>query len=224
MIIGLVGLMGSGKDTAADFLVNFHQFRRDSFAAPLKDAVAAVFGWDRTLVEGRTKQSRDWREQKDAWWSERLNQDITPRWVLQQWGTEVCRNSFHPDIWVASMEDRLRRTTDSIVITDCRFPNEMRAIKQAGGFIVQIQRGPLPEWWDRAVTWNRGDNYGSHPPLTLPHASEWSWAGSLLIDHVIHNDGSPDDMYNKFNNLIDILSKKPYTDILDNKELEHENQ
>ena len=47
MIIGICGFIGSGKDTIADYLVNFHGFRRESFANTLKDAVAAVFGWDR---------------------------------------------------------------------------------------------------------------------------------------------------------------------------------
>ena len=46
MIIGFVGFIGSGKDTAADYLVNFHGFRRDSFANTLKDAVSHVFGWE----------------------------------------------------------------------------------------------------------------------------------------------------------------------------------
>ena len=41
-IIGICGFIGSGKDTAADYLVNFHEFRRDSFASTLKDAVAAL--------------------------------------------------------------------------------------------------------------------------------------------------------------------------------------
>jgi adenylylsulfate kinase-like enzyme len=48
MVIGLVGLIGSGKDTIADYLCNFEEFRRESFASTLKDACAAVFGWDRT--------------------------------------------------------------------------------------------------------------------------------------------------------------------------------
>ena len=72
MIIGFVGLIGSGKDTAADYLVNNRGFKRDSFAAPLKDAVANVFGWDRQLLEGATAESRHWREQTDLWWASRL--------------------------------------------------------------------------------------------------------------------------------------------------------
>jgi len=83
MIIGICGLIGSGKDTVADYLVNEHGYRRESFANPLKDAVAAVFGWDREMLEGRSKESRQWREQTDAWWSERLGMNITPRWVMQ---------------------------------------------------------------------------------------------------------------------------------------------
>ena len=80
MIIGICGLIGAGKDTIADYLVNIHEFRRESFANTLKDSVAAVFGWDRNMLEGRTKQSREWREQPDQWWSERLGMSITPRW------------------------------------------------------------------------------------------------------------------------------------------------
>jgi hypothetical protein len=56
MIVGICGFIGSGKDTAADYLVNFHGFRRESFANTLKDAVSCVFGWDRTLLEGRTSR------------------------------------------------------------------------------------------------------------------------------------------------------------------------
>ena len=79
MIIGVVGSIGSGKDTVADYLANFHSFRRESFAASLKDAVSVIFGWDRTLLEGRTKESREWREQQDEWWTKRLGINITPR-------------------------------------------------------------------------------------------------------------------------------------------------
>lgn len=217
MIIGFVGLIGSGKDTAADYLVNFHQFRRDSFAASLKDAVANVFGWNRELLEGRTKQSREWRETKDEWWSKRLKMDITPRWVLQNWGTEVCRQGFHNDIWVASMENRLRQSTDSVVITDVRFENEIAAIKKAGGFVIHIQRGDLPSWWNNAKAWNNDELLKM--PTDLPHASEWSWVGNKDIDLVLYNDKSIEALYKGIEESIDILLKHQYTDSLDNKEL-----
>ena len=133
MIIGICGFIGAGKDTAADYLVGFHGYRRDSFANTLKDAVSAVFGWDRELLEGTTKTSREWREQVDPWWAERLQMpDLTPRWILQHWGTEVCRNNFHQDIWVASVENKLRQSKDNIVITDCRFANEVNSLKNVG--------------------------------------------------------------------------------------------
>jgi len=134
MIIGICGLIGAGKDTAADYLVNFHEFRRDSFASTLKDAVAHIFGWDRDLLEGRTKAAREWREQVDHWWANRLGiPHLTPRWVLQYWGTDLCRNHFHNDIWIASLENKLRKTNDHTVISDCRFLNEIEAISQSRG-------------------------------------------------------------------------------------------
>jgi hypothetical protein len=223
MIIGLVGLIGSGKDTVADYLIQNHGYRKDSFAAPLKDAVASVFGWDRSLVEGSTAQSRDWREQKDAWWSERLGLDISPRWALQYWGTEVCRNNFHADIWVASMEDRLRRTTDEVVIADCRFPNEIAAIKRAGGFIIEIQRGELPAWYHKLKDWLQTDRApDAEPHFELPHASEWSWVGNHFIDGVVVNDGTLEDLYVNIELTIDSLIQSHYTDVLP-EELSNEN-
>ncbi len=209
MIIGVCGFIGSGKDTVADYLVNFHGFRRESFANSLKDAVANVFGWDRTLLEGRTKQAREWREQVDPWWAKRLNMpNLTPRLMLQLWGTEVCRRGFHDDIWIASLENKLRNSKDDIVISDCRFPNEIKSIKDAGGSIVWVKRGELPEWYDAALSANRGEvqNFTwSTSKARLEklgiHASETAWVGTKF-DAELENDGSIDDLYAKIRDLV----------------------
>jgi len=208
MIIGICGFIGSGKDTVADYLVNFHGFRRESFANTLKDAVAAVFGWDRVLLEGRTKEAREWREQKDEWWSNRLGRDITPRWVLQYWGTEVCRRGFHDDIWIASLENKLRNSKDDVVISDCRFPNEISAIKKANGKVVRVIRGAEPEWYQDAVNVNAGPTGNMAWALSKDklnklgiHASETSWVGTKF-DHMLDNNSTIDDLFRQVRNLV----------------------
>lgn len=209
MIIGVCGFIGSGKDTIADYLVNFHGFRRESFANTLKDAVSAVFGWDRVMLEGRTKQAREWREQRDEWWSNRLGREITPRWVLQYWGTEVCRKGFHDDIWIASLENKLRNSTDDIVISDCRFPNEIKSIRDAGGIIVWVKRGELPEWYDWAESANRGQSGNMSWAISKHnlekagiHASETAWVGTKF-DAILENDSSIDDLFDKVKSLVE---------------------
>jgi len=208
MIIGVCGFIGSGKDTIADYLTNFHGYRRESFANSLKDCVAQAFGWDRTMLEGRTKQAREWREQVDPWWAERLNMpNLTPRWVLQYWGTEVCRRGFHDDIWIASLENKLRNSKDDIVISDCRFPNEIRSIKDAGGIVIRVKRGPEPDWYQDAADMNAGEHcmnwaLAKHRMSKLGiHASETAWVGTKF-DHTLTNDTSIDDLYSKVQMII----------------------
>ena len=217
-IIGIVGFIGSGKDTVADYLVNFHGYKRESFANSLKDAVSQVFGWPRELLEGRTKESREWRETSDEWWSKRLKQDITPRYVLQYWGTEVVRKGFHDDMWVASLEHRLLNSQNDIVITDCRFPNEIKAIRSAGGRVIRIKRGPEPVWFDDARSMNKGPSRNMSWALSKHnieelgiHASETAWVGQKF-DATLNNDGSLDELYSQIER--DIINN-PERDRLD---------
>ena len=210
MIIAICGLIGSGKDTIADYLQNIHQFRRESFAHTLKDAVAAVFGWDRELLEGRTRESREWRETVDTWWAARLDMPtLTPRWVLQYWGTEVARKGFHDDLWIASLENKLRNTHDDIVISDCRFPNEIKAVKAAGGVVIRVTRGLEPEWYQLAEIVNRGPTRNTQWRLSKTqldsygiHASETAWIGTKF-DHVVDNNADGlDSLYTQIKNLV----------------------
>jgi hypothetical protein len=161
------------------------------------------------MLEGRTKMAREWREQVDPWWADRLGiPHLTPRWILQQWGTEVCRKNFHDDIWIASLENKLRNSRDDVVISDCRFPNEIQAIKQSGGIVVRVVRGPEPEWYDAAVSLNRGPNGNSTWALSGRrlaqlgvHDSETAWVGTKF-DVVLDNNGTLDDLYQQVMHLV----------------------
>jgi hypothetical protein len=194
MIIGICGLIGSGKGTVADILQTQHSWNKISFADSLKDCVSAVFGWPRHLLEGDTEESRIWREQVDPWWAEHLGMpNLTPRWILQFWGTEVLRQSFHNDIWIHSVRRKLSNANSNFVIPDTRFPNEIKMIKEVGGEIWLVKRGKDPEWLQK---------YQSHSIIPDDiHASEWMWAKSDF-DHVVYNDGTLEDLYNRVDDLI----------------------
>ena len=107
MIIGICGLIGSGKGSVADILVEEHNFKKISFADKLKDGVASVFDWDRQMLEGDTDDSRKWREEKDNFWSKETGETITPRLVLQLFGTDCMRSGFFDGIWVSLVKKHL---------------------------------------------------------------------------------------------------------------------
>jgi len=209
MIIGIAGFQGSGKDTIADYLQNIYGFKRDSFAATLKDAVAAVFGWDRELLEGRTTESRAWREQVDPWWANRLDMpDLTPRLVLQKWGTEVARKSWHDDTWIASLENKLNRAHNDIVITDVRFPNEIAAVRNAGGVVIRVVRGDEPVWYSIAKRANAGDLMAQQQLKDFNiHPSETAWIGTNFDAVIDNNSDGLDPLFAQVKDLV--LSLQP---------------
>jgi len=199
-VIGVCGLIGGGKGTVADILVGEFGFEKLSFADSLKDMIASIFFWERRLLEGDTKESREWREQVDEWWSARLAMpNLTPRWVLQYWGTEVCRVGFHEEIWVASIERKLSTAMNSnfkysnIVIPDTRFPNEIKMIRKLGGKVWAVRRGEDPDWLINLIT--KGEE-----PNDI-HPSEWSWV-TENVDTIIDNNSTIDDLKNKVSTLL----------------------
>ena len=173
MLIGIVGLIGSGKDTVAERLVTHHGYKRDSFAKSLKDAVSSMFNWDRDMLEGNTTSSRHWREQPDKFWSEKMGKEVTPRLILQQFGTEVMRGQMYDGIWVDAVIGRYKG--ENTVISDTRFQNEIKTIKAHGGKILLVKRGELP-------TREEMQKQGAH-------RSEWDWMGSEF-DYIIENNGT----------------------------------
>jgi hypothetical protein len=202
MIITVSGFIGSGKDTVSQYLQETYGFHQVSFAGTLKDAVSAVFGWDREMLEGRTTESRAWREQVDTWWAQRLDiPHLTPRWILQYWGTEVCRRGFHDDIWIASLENRLRNSNENIVISDARFPNELATVRRLNGSSVRVMRGDNPSWYELAVRANGGDQFAQAEIEGLAHSSEWAWVG-YDFDFVVDNNLDLNWLYHQVDKIV----------------------
>lgn len=199
-VIGLIGLIGSGKGTVGDFLVKDHGFVADSFAKPLKDAAALIFNWPRDMVEGATKESREWREKVDPYWAQALGRPaFTPRLALQWLGTEAGRNVFGKNLWTAALINRLD-PAKNYVITDVRFANEVEALKAAGATIVRVVRGNDPRWmeWAEKLLFLESLEPRSHLQeaallADLPHRSEWDWVKSP-IDFVLNNNTSLEDL------------------------------
>ena len=188
MIIGICGLIGSGKGTVADILVEQHNYEKLSFADKLKDGVSSVFGWDREMLEGDTDESRKWREEEDKFWTEETGETVTPRLILQLFGTDCMRNGFYDGIWVSLVKQELLKNKDkNYVIPDVRFENEAKMIRSLGGRICQVRRGPDPLWF-------RLYKDLGQEPIDV-HKSEWAWA-NVQMDYILANDGTPEDLKN----------------------------
>jgi len=197
MIIGICGLIGSGKGTVADYLIKSHQFQKISFADKLKDAVSTLFDWDRNLLEGKTTESRQWREKTDEYWTNEINREITPRYVLQVFGTECMREGFFDGIWVSLVKKKILDNPDTNwVIPDVRFPNEVDMIKSIGGKVIKIKRGEDPSWFKDF------EEFGIQPKNV--HASEWAWALEKF-DSIIENKTNLEDLHKTIDQTINYL-------------------
>jgi len=183
-VIGICGLIGSGKGTVADILVENHNYQKLSFADKLKDGVASVFGWDRELLEGDTDRSRIWREKTDEFWTTETGREITPRLVLQLFGTDCMRNGFFDGIWVSLVKQHILDNPDANwVIPDVRFPNEVNMIQSVKGEVWQVVRGDLPAWFL--------DMRDNNVQPTDVHPSEWAWIQpDEEFNKIMHNNGT----------------------------------
>ena len=130
MIVGLVGLKGHGKDTAGVYFHNLFAYKRMAFAYNLKVAAMQIFRLQPMQVFGDISV----KETVDKRWG------LTPREILQQLGTEVGRH-IHPEVWVKSVMLSIEADgSKKFIITDVRFLNEAKAIKDAGGLVVRVSR------------------------------------------------------------------------------------
>ena len=229
MIIGIVGFAGSGKGTVSDILVEHHDFTKLSFADAVKDATSAIFGWSRHLLEGDTDESREFRETKDDFWSARFGYDVTPRYMLQLMGTEAGREVFNQDLWIHTVERRIRHKQewefeDNFVIPDVRFVNEIQAIRKWGGVVIRVVRGAEPEWYDAALKANRTGDLNDII-ATGVHISEWAWIGQQF-NYQISNSGTLSMLQADVNHMLRVFTGPINSDTMKEslKEIDNEVQ
>ena len=133
MIIGMCGYKGHGKDSCGEILASTRGFVLLSFAAPIKAMLMEGLRLSREQVYG----SQVSKETVDPRYG------VTPRHMMQTLGTEWGRQLIAPDIWVKAAIERAKDYAaegTSVVLTDVRFPNEAKAIREAGGQIWAVLR------------------------------------------------------------------------------------
>lgn len=163
-VVGLIGVKGAGKDTAAATLIEKFGFQRVAFADALYREVADAFGVTVEFLGNRDTKEVPQDELKllnctvDGFVStalaiareEGLELDVrtplSPRWVLQLWGTEFRRiREGHDSYWLDRVNDIIRANpTINFVVTDVRFINEASYITGAlGGKLIRVRRPVL---------------------------------------------------------------------------------
>jgi hypothetical protein len=178
VLIGLSGSAGSGKSTAAHYLVEKHAFMRVRFAGPLKamtraylQSVAAYEDDIHRMIDGDLKEVPS-----------DLMGGRTPRYWMQRLGTEFGRDLIAPDLWTSAFKlaaSAYVSRGSSVVVDDVRFENEVEALHRLGGSVVKIVRLCV----------------GSHDS---GHSSE----AGVPADMVLINNGEIGALYLQLDNLV----------------------
>jgi hypothetical protein len=99
-----------------------------------------------------------------------------------------------------------------VVAVSCRFPNEIRALKNVGAIVLRVKRGPEPAWYNHAKNYNKGiKRIGwalgkTELEKAKVHASEYSWVGSKF-DYVVENDTTLDDLYTRVEDILKVRNQ-----------------
>ena len=136
------------------------------------------------------------------------NRPITVRQLLQEIGTEALRNVIHPNIWVNALfadyyyENGITADGNNIIIaegnwiiTDMRFPNELKAVKDRDGISIRVNRTYYTE--DKRYI------IGYDPFET--HISETS-LDSATFDFIINNDKDIEHLINEVKKILEKLN------------------
>lgn len=197
MILGINGPIGSGKNEVAKILEKNWGFKAVGFADKLKESAAALFGidpeeWNIIKNDPGARVSLTWHHDELFDFGQvaqfAYEKSISGREFLKRYGTESHRDIFGYDFWVNALLSSLCENfgnysgvLKNFAIYDARFDNELEAIHKYGGVNIQVRRP--------------GHNFDpSHPSEAHPEPG--------LIDHIVHNFGSLEDLEEKVNELV----------------------
>ena len=170
----------------------------DSFSKVYKDG-------EETIIMNSVFCSKEkYEEERRVNWQTAYKRELTPRLLMQLMGTECCRNIIHPNCWVNALMSEYRDTVDfdknivpnkNWIITDTRFPNEYKAIKDKGGICIKITR-KVREFIPGFITeYNPLLDGKEHESETaLDYISDW--------DYVINNDGTIEELVEKVRTIL----------------------
>ena len=144
-IIAFAGRKQSGKTTCSEFIQKYangsvepyNSTKIYNFADPLKqDICMNILGLTHDQCYGTDDQKN---ELVDCYWEDK---QLTAREVMQMVGTDMFRK-MQRNVWSAATIRKIQNENPSMaIIADCRFPNEVSAIKEAGGLVIKLTRNP----------------------------------------------------------------------------------
>ena len=157
MIVGISGKKQAGKNAIGDRLYKEGIAKQMAFADSLKNFCSDAFNIPKEDLWGsdsdKNKKSiimwgnlQDHVINKHKPQAAEMEDLLTIRQVLQIFGTDICRDSFYNNIWINLTMSRIRAQQEkqngwrNFVITDVRFPNEAKMIKDIGGVVIRLLR------------------------------------------------------------------------------------
>lgn len=181
-VFAFTGLAGSGKDSAADALQTCPFFAKVSFADPIRDMLSAIGVPVKAIYERNSPFGKEDPLPNFC--------GVSLRRMMQTLGTEWGRDQIDPNFWVALTSHKIQRNRNLkkfSVITDLRFDNEAKMIKDLGGVIIKINAA--------------GKSFAGS---TYSHTSE-SGIDSKFIDYIMTNWFSEPAIVSKYNFMSDVL-------------------
>lgn len=143
-IIAFAGRKQSGKTTCSEFVANVFEgsglgtSKVYNFADPLKkDICINILGLTYDQCYGSDDKKN---ELVNCYWD---NKQLTAREVMQFIGTDIFRK-MQNNVWAEATINKIASENFNLaLIADCRFPNEVEAVKNSGGLVIKLTRNPF---------------------------------------------------------------------------------